>query len=184
MEKDFIDQLKTIPLTRRQYAQLSLEREYIHWRIARYHVQKKRRQCLRLQDPLLNVVSNYDLSRLEFGSLQFDAKVTTDDDYFKVGRFDDGLLCISRHDESVRIVRDIYRPESDYNRDYYCACCGAAFLQALIPAAIFMERCFIDDMLVSTEQMYDGMVYYCGGIAGGESFEFFNMLLQGPDRSW
>jgi hypothetical protein len=182
MEKEFVDQLKTIPLTKRQYAALDLERAYIDWRIQSFSLQRKP-PLLRMDlgDPLLNIVSNYDLTRLEIGPLQFDHCVGWDDDHFLVGRFGEGLLCVSRYDGSVQILSDVYRPDSLYNKAFYCACSSEAFLEALIPAAMFIERSYYDGRMLLSGELIEGMIQYCSELAGRNSEAFFRALIEGPD---
>jgi hypothetical protein len=182
MEKDFIDQLTTIPLTQRQYAAIGFEREEIHWRISRYYVSKKpvaHRTTAR--DPLVRAVSNYDLHDLDFGPLYFDEFPYGTDDYICVGQFDEGIVCVSRYDGTVRIVQNIYCPESIYNTDRLCARSGSLFLDALIAAAIYLEKCYLDPTLLELEHMRESMISYCATLAGHDDTSgFFRVLLEGP----
>jgi hypothetical protein len=178
MDKEFIDQMQTIPLTLRQYLSMRLGREYSWYRITSYFVRRKpRSEWVNTDDPLLRVVLNYHLGYVEFCMLSLDGNVITTDDYYQVGMFDhSGLLCISRLDGTVQIRRDVYHTETEFNTDYFCATDSAAFLQALLPAAAYWERCFIDNFK-SNKKLAEGMLEYCVGIAGGESEDFFRVLL-------
>jgi len=181
MEKQFIDQLTTIPLTQRQYAAAGFVRHEIQWRICRYYVARKpHSRRMTANAPLLRAVSNYELQHLDIGPIYFDEHVTIDDDYFKLGGFDKGILCLSRHDHTVRIIRNIHHPASIYNTDRLCAAGSNRFLEALIPAAIYLEKCMADPTLYEMEQMQEAMISYCAGLAGNDTAGFFRVLLEGP----
>lgn len=181
MEKDFIDQLTTIPLTQRQYLAAGFEREVIHARIGSYYVRRRRTaRQIQAKDPLLGAVLKYEMQYLQFGPLHFNGYVSKDDDYFQIGGFDDGTLCISRYDNTVKIVHNVHYPKSSYNTDYYCARSGSMFLDALIPAAIYLEKCFADSTLFEMHEMQEAMIKYCSERAGEGSSDFFKVLLEGP----
>lgn len=181
MDYRFVELLKTVPLSRREYGLLDLAPEYIEWRIGSFAVKRKRAElCMDLGDALLNLVCNYDLSDLVIGGLRFDDCVGWEDDFFEVGRFDDGHLCVSRFDGSVQVLTDLYMPESWSNKAYYCGCASDAFLEALIPAAVFIERRLCEGDALSGE-LTEGMIQYCSELAGKNSAAFFRALLQGPE---
>lgn len=184
MEKDFIDQLTTIPLTQRQYLSAGLERDYVLWRISSFYVRKRPAAWqTRAKDPLLRAVLHYELQYLTIGPLYFNDSVSTDDDYFRIGGFDTGLLCICRRDHTVRVVRNIHYPESVYNTGYYCGESNGLFLDALIAAAIYLEKCIVSENLSDMPEMRESMIKFCSDMAGVGSSDFFRVLIEGPSHS-
>jgi hypothetical protein len=173
-ELEFIEQLKTAAFSHELYAKIGLTEDYIIRTIDGYNPKPKtQRRNMISNDPILRLVSDYDLSKTEIGMLTFSAEVTETDDYFYVGKDEVDFLCISKSTHEV-VTLPFYGP---LKVAYKCAQNSSLFLEAIVIAAILLEKRsmnyeFYDDAAAVA------IAENCSDIAGGSDYlNFYRYLL-------
>jgi len=126
-------------------------------------------------DPLIDLVNNYDGSKVCIGMLNFDIKPYEDDNYYYFGNFEGDLLGIDKNLKTIQIL--------EYGTDnhilYDCASNSENFLKAILMVAEISKRCELDSEFSNNDILICKMAEECGEIAGNrEDYQdFYKMML-------
>lgn len=174
-EIEFVEQLRDVPFSHEVYSKIGLDKDYIIERISTYNpIEKKSNQNTCIDDPLVRLVTDYDVSSTEIGMVWFGSKVTETDNYFYVGKFEVDFLCVSRFSKEVVVLSF----EDPLTIAYLCAQNSFLFLEAMIVAAKFLEKCGIDESLYNDQKAICSMAENCAELSGGEKYlDFYKVLL-------
>ncbi len=174
-EKEFEVKLKKIPFPDSRYKELGLSNDFIDKSRMRYSItQKPYKHNSMIEDPLVRLIQEYDLSKVEIGMITFNAKVYESDDYFIVGKFDIDSISISKITKEVVVISD----EPGHREIYKCSQSGAKFLDSIITCAKFLENCVVDIKLYENQKMICSTSETCSEIAGGSKYlNFYKVLL-------
>lgn len=125
---------------------------------------------IELGDDLLNLIANYDLSKVEIGMVSFNNSIETDGDYYILGNDETCPLIMNRFNYEIS-VRDFI------NFDFVvCECAenGEKFLDALIAFGDFVVKTRdlefdtpVDNALISSK------IEECTQLAGGEKYRTY-----------
>jgi hypothetical protein len=125
-------------------------------------------------NPLIDLVSRYDVSRLEIGIVRFYDGVQRLDGSWQVGKAEADPLVISKFSGEVE-VRDLTDETAMLWR---CAVNGAFFLEAMLHAGCFLSRASYDLALSDDQSARCAQAIACARVAGGEPYRaFYNVLL-------
>src|SRR5712671_5718308 len=106
-EKEFEVELKMIPFPSTRYKELGLSNDFIDKTRMRYSIKQKFSKPSAMdEDPLMRLIQEYDLSKVEIGMITFNSKVNELEDYFIVGKFDIDWISISKSTKEVVITSD------------------------------------------------------------------------------
>src|SRR5262245_7434606 len=95
---EFIEVMKTVPLTREDYATIGLTGDSCDEYIANHTIRPKPvPQYMESIDELITLVSEYDVTKVSMGLLWFDEVVSMDDDFYQVGTLCATSLCLCRY---------------------------------------------------------------------------------------
>jgi hypothetical protein len=125
------------------------------------------------EDPVLDLVQNYDATSLEIGMVTFLEKIEEERDYLSFGKFEIDDLVIKKSTGNILMLG-----EGKDHVLYPCAQNGDKFLDALLIAANFFEMRSMDDVLYEDQQLTCQLAIECSEIAGGVEYEdFYKMFL-------
>ena len=102
-EKEFIEKIQEIPYSKVEYASLGVSEDYILKTIEGYSPKHKAEVRVNAgNDPLIRLVTNYDMSKkAEIGMIWFGSAATETDDYYYIGQLEVDHLCISKFSHEV-----------------------------------------------------------------------------------
>ncbi|WP_156305425.1 hypothetical protein [Sphingobacterium endophyticum] len=125
------------------------------------------------QYPLVELVENYDCSNLEIGMITFDERIEQKGRFIFFGRFEVDDLAVDLITGSVVML------ECGLDHILYdCARNDSSFLDAILNAAIFLERRSGEEGLYENEELNIQRAEWFGDIAGGEKYyDFYKMML-------
>jgi hypothetical protein len=127
----------------------------------------------RQTDPLLDLLSRYELSTIEIGMITF-ASPAAEPALVRVGAVEADPLILDRRTGEVLVTEG--SPSGGVL--WRCARDGARFLDALAPAAEFLARCAFDLTLSDDASARRSRAEECSVAAGGaEYLDFYRMLL-------
>lgn len=136
---------------------------------------KKRLASNSYSDPLLDLVVNYDTSKLEIGTITFNPEVVESERGWRVGQFEIDPLMINRSSGEVHV-------EDEAKEGYViwqCAADGEKFLDALLLAACFLAKCSYDEKLANDQAASHEQAGACTKAAGGSEYLDFYLALLG-----
>jgi len=185
---EFIQALKTIPLTKEEYATIGFSGPACDEHVANHNIQPKQKpQGMSPIDELITLVSDYDMTKVPISLLWFDEAVSTDDDFFQVGTLCATSLCLCRYTGEVLIIPDYdiedddgtYHLDTPANQRHRCATTGATFLEALLYAATFLEKNCTNPFILDNTPIIQTVAEHCAHLAGsGEYVEFWEAFLR------
>lgn len=171
---EFVTALKEIPIDVDSLRNLGVSEKYIEDKINNFRLAKKVNTQLSegyYDNPILDLLTNYDCSYLKIGMIEFKDTIDTED-YIFFGKFEIDDLAI--HRISGEIV--MFELGLDHIL-YYCSGSGERFLDAILIAAEFLNKRSVDDNLYQDEQLNIKMAEECGDAAGGEKYyDFYRMM--------
>jgi hypothetical protein len=175
-EKEFIEKLRSIPYSREEYARLGVSDAFIENTISGYNPKQRNRISMAVtDDPLIRLVSVYDVSKTEIGLIWLGDEVTETEDYYYVGKFEVDYLCISKFSHEVVII-----PFDDpLSIMYKCSQNGFLFLDAIVEAAKFLETCGMEKNVRTNQGLICSMAVHCAELAGGKEYLTFYQVLLG-----
>lgn len=172
---EFINKLKTIPLTQNAYEKQGLDDEYIKKLIKGYNPSQK----TGVEDPteekneLIKLIKTYDMSETVIGMIQFLPEPLYKHDIVYFGTFEIDMLGINYPLGDIRCYE-----ESTEHLLYNCAVDASSFLSALWELGNFLEKRSSDEKLYNDEDLADQVATYCAELAGGIQYkDFYSVLL-------
>jgi hypothetical protein len=125
-------------------------------------------------DPLLDLLSRYDLGKVEIGMITFASDLGRDSDVWRVGTVEVDPLVQDRLTGEVRVTEGSPRGRVLWR----CAQDGGGFLDALAPAAAFLGQCAHDSAVSENAALRRSKAQECSVAAGGSDYlDFYRMLL-------
>ena len=175
-EKEFVDKLKETPFSREEYSSIGLDEEFINETLKAYNPPAKTSSIdhLYVDDPLIRLVENYDMLHTEIGMVWFGGEIVETEDFYRVGKFEADLLCISKLSGEVVVLSF-----DSLGVAYNCARDSARFLDVMIVAAKFLEKCGLEDNLYTNQGAICAMAEYCSDLSGGSKYSNFYKVLLG-----
>jgi hypothetical protein len=172
---EFINKLKTTPFSFEEYSKFRVSNDFINKIFESYNPQEKKpKKDIFINDPLLRLVNNYDLTRTEIGMISFDSEVTETEEYFYIGKFEVDFLCVSKLTKEVLILAF----DNPLNIAYRCSQNSESFLEVMLVVAKFLERCGLDESLRGNEHTICNMAENVSNLVGGNTYlSFYKVLL-------
>jgi hypothetical protein len=172
-EQEFIKRLKEVPFAADQYTHLGVSETFTARTIDGYNPKRKNSaQNAFSDDPLVQLVNDYDVTRTEIGMISFESEVKESEDYYYVGRFETDFLCVAKVSKEVVILR-FDDPSSVM---YICAQNSGVFLEVMIFAAKYLEKRMIEQL--DNSHIDCSMAENCSELAGGARYlDFYKVLL-------
>jgi hypothetical protein len=172
---EFVNSLKEIPTKERlsQIEKQGLGQYFMEEYIGCYTFKKK--DSKKLNNPIEELVSNFDGSSVEIGMITFDIEPFENEDYFAFGRFEVDYLVISKRTGEIKLIDH----EDVNNIMYDCASDSSSFLKAILAAAAFLDKLPYDDNLANDQKQICEMAGNCSRIAGGNKYNGFYKTLLG-----
>lgn len=136
---------------------------------------KRDNRYLSSHDPLIDLVTNYDGSKVHIGMLSFDLDPFEDESYYFFAGFDGDVLGIDKNLKEIRMI--------EYGTDnhilYNCANSSANFMYAILMVADIVQKCNYDDTFDCNERLLTLLAGECAERAGDENryVNFYKMLL-------
>lgn len=144
-------------------------------RITESHVCKQyKKEYTEEGDEILNLISNYDVSKLEIAMITFFSKIKQTSDYYIIGEVESDSLVMKKKTYELLVLDEF----DGSNVLWYCAKNGSKFLDALLYCVSFFNKRLLNDSLWEDQDLILLTVNECANIAGGKKYEdFFKMLL-------
>lgn len=174
-ESLFVEKLKELAPSKEDFSGYDVPDEFIEQIIKAYNcLPKKDRAIVITTDPLLALVTNYDCSNVEIGTIKFNESFTERVNYFDVGRVDADILCINKVSKKVQVL--------DYNKPTHiiweCASNSEKFMEALLICSKYLVSKLQDHAGDESSLTCLKYVNLSSEAAGGEEYrEFYKMLL-------
>ena len=106
--------------------------------------------------------------------ISFGSEVNESEDYYYVGKFEVDFLCVSKFSKEVVVLAF----DDPLTEAYKCAQNSSVFLEAIIVAGKFLEKCCLDEALSSNQSTICSIAENCSEIAGGKKYlNFYKVLL-------
>jgi hypothetical protein len=171
---EFVSELRSIPLDKAVYMAAGIGLQGAEKRINSYQVSRSNAgKAYDESNSLIHLVQMYDLSRLEIGMISFSSSIEHQGDLIIIGKFEADFLCISQITKEIVIASF-----EDYSTIYRCSPNSDLFLEALIAAGRFLERCSVDNELYNNQVLICNQAELCAEIAGGNKYlNFYKTLL-------
>ena len=169
----FVNELRQLAPPSEKLAEKGVSPEGIERALKSYLCVEK--EGLELQgDPILDLITRYDLSSVEIGMVRFADEPIQLDGSMYIGEVevDPILMDISS--------REIYVVDRDAHNHimWRCARNGDSFLDALIIAERYLSRCWYDDTLSNDQVAACEVAGDCARAAGGTKYlGFYKMLV-------
>lgn len=174
-EQEFVDKVKETPLSREQYASIGVSEQFIARTIEGYNPKpKSSTQRTYVDDPLVRLIVNYDVTTTEIGMISFESEVGETEDHYYVGKFEADFLCVCKFSKQVVILAF----DDPLSEMYKCAQNSSMFFAAMIVAAKFLERAALEEVLRDNQSVICATAENCSEIAGGQKYlDFYKVLL-------
>ena len=176
--QEFVDKLKSIPSQKTIdiYRNKGLDDDFIAEYLGNYNF-RKLDNTVEYDDPIKSLVNNYDGSTVTLGMITFDIEPEEDEDYYVFGAFEADILAINKNLKTIEML--------EYGTDDHvlckCAQNSSSFLDAVIEAAHFAEKCSSDQTLYQNKKALSVVIEKCGELAGGEDYLDFYKVMLGYD---
>ncbi|NIG55386.1 hypothetical protein [Chitinophaga sp. Cy-1792] len=123
---------------------------------------------------VIELLSKYDLSKVEIGMVGFSKAVTEDESFYYIGSVEVDLLVINKYSGIIQVL-EYDQPKHTL---WDCAHNCPAFLEALLICKGYFWECLLDDVVYNDDVRRSATVEQCAYIAGGEAYyDFYAMLL-------
>jgi hypothetical protein len=172
---DFVRQLGAAAPRSDQLQQAGLSpRETEEFRLSYFCVPRATRLGGHEADPVLDLLSRYDLGKVEIGMVTFTSEIGNDSEVWLLGKVEVDPLVEERRTGEVRVNEGSPRGRVLWR----CARDGGRFLDALLPAAFFLGQCAYDSGVSENDSLRQGKARECALAAGGNDYlDFYRMLL-------
>ncbi|WPQ60129.1 hypothetical protein SIO70_17440 [Chitinophaga sancti] len=158
---------------RESFNGMGLPEDYIEQELSMYDI-KQRNNLLLYSDSLLNLVNDYDLSKIQIGMITFKSELIEDDEYYYIGNIEVDLIVKSKLTGIIQVL------EFDNPSHILCDCAvnGDQLLDALLICDSYITKGRFDDEFRENDEIRTAMIEECADKAGGSSYiEFYQMLL-------
>lgn len=174
--EEFVNKLKGIPSEERvgYLNEKNLPQDFIAEYLQSY-LFKRKDNGIHYDDPIQELTNNYDGKTVKIGMITFDIDPREDIDYYYFAQFEADLLAINKSLKTIELL--------EYGTDNHilskCAQNSTKFLDAILEAAIFIEKCAYDDELYDNEKLKCDIAEECADLAGSKTDyqDFFKMLI-------
>lgn len=140
----------------------------------RSNVQLYKQNEQSFSDELLNLVANYNADVVEIGMITLASLIKESEDYYHVGSMELEYLVISKVTNEVVVLEHATKGHILYK----CARNGALFLEAMLIANTFLNRCLFEDDLWEDKDVLREVTFTCAETAGGQYYKsFYDELL-------
>lgn len=129
----------------------------------------------RNQNPILELIQNYDLSTVDIGMVTFLNRVIRKEGKLIIGEFEQDPLMLNESTGEV-YISDHIKPSHIMCK---CALDGAHFLDALIIAARHLSECGVNYPLAWDQTLKHSVAQECASKAGGKEYLKFCEVLIG-----
>lgn len=171
--KDFLDRLEALKPTPNELNESGIPEESHAIFIDAYEASMNPNIQYHNDDPVLDLIENYDASKLEIGMVTFSEPRDLHENLLQIGRFEEDALCLNSNNGEVVVV-DGNEPE---HLMWKCSSNTDTFLSALICAASFLSGKLRQDSQFDQIAIND-VVRECSVIAGGDTYiDFYKVLL-------
>jgi hypothetical protein len=172
---EFVSSLKKIPTKERlsQIEKQGLGQDFLEEYIGCFTFKQIRNN--RINNPIEELVNNFDGSSVEIGMITFDIEPFDHEDYFVFGRFEIDFLVISKRTGEIKLIDH----EDESNIMYECASGSSVFLKAILEAAAFLDKLPYKNNLANDQKQICEMAESCSSIAGGNKYIGFYKTLLG-----
>jgi len=174
-ELDFAARLKMLSPSKEDMIKKNLPEDFVDNFLQRY-ICIKRTSFKRpsfLDNTLLNLVSNFDCSKIEIGIISFLPEFVEKPSFYYVGNAEQDIIVLDKTFLSVNVV-DAFYPDHII---WKCASNAENFLEALLVAADFFTSRVKDTSLLTNESYTLERASICSEIAGGDAYlKFYKML--------
>lgn len=172
----FVEKLASLAPSPGDYRKYKVSEQYIEGALQRYRCfpKHKREQRFITSDTILNLLQDYDCSKVEIAIISFSERVTEAADYYRIGNAELDFLVISKITMQVE-VRDHDSPDHVM---WPCASNSDNFLEALLLCVDFFTSKIKEPTLDDNEEYILERVERCTEKAGGKKYvNFYKMLL-------
>ena len=168
----FISELNNIPLSIKAMNVEDVTEDYLSSLINDYSV-SKRHKIVRNENPLIDLVKNYEVRNLEIGLICFDEEPELINNYLFFGKLEIDDLAIDINSGKIVLIEN-----GSNNVIYHCAENGDKFLDALILLVNFLEVRAVDDSIYDNVFLTNKLADDCANLAGGIIyFDFYKMMV-------
>ncbi|MEN0052893.1 MAG: hypothetical protein AAGC65_04455 [Mucilaginibacter sp.] len=169
---EFVTKLKGIASSPEFYKAHGLDQDLINEIIEGYQISKTSNSQPLINDELLLLLENYDLTKTAIGMVEFVDKPYRNDNRIFFGKFEVDDLVIDIPTGEVRCFES-----KSTHLLWACAKSGGHFLSSLYEAASFLEKRMLDNELYENEDIGQDVARYCAELAGGNQYVDFYMTL-------
>ena len=176
---DFVEGLKNIPSEKNinKYKEDGLNNDFIREYLESYLFKSRGGPIVSNEDPIKDLVSNYDGASVALGMVTFDIEPKEGSEYFLFGRFEGDHMVINNRTGEIE--------QQEYGRVNHvlskAAQNSSRFLDAMLEAAKFLDACGVDDDLYEDQDAINAVAEKCSQLAGGQDYIDFYRVLLGSD---
>jgi len=169
----FADELRQLAPPAEKLAEKGISSEGIE-REQKSYLCVEKKGLERQDDPILDLITRYDLSSVEIGMVRFVDEAVQQDGSIYIGEFEvDPILMDITSKEIYVVDRDAHNHIMSW-----CARNGDSFLDALIIAERRLSRCGIDYALSNDQVAACEIASDCAKVAGGTKYlNFYKTLV-------
>lgn len=171
----FVEKLKSLAPSRDSFKQKNLPDDFIENLLDKYNCKERHRRKKRVfsVNELLNLLSNYDCSKVSIGIIDFLPEVIEMPGYYYFANAEQDIIVVDKVTLGVNVVD----PTEPSHIIWKCASNGGVFLEALLLCAEFFTARVKDYSLLSNDDYTLKIANECSEIVGGpEYLKFYKML--------
>lgn len=174
--QEFVNSLSEIPNNKRVelLRGMGLPQDFITEYIESYQFKKLEGNQDNNQNPIRNLVENYNGETVKIGMITFDIVPEENEKYYFFGRFETDIFALDKTSNEIVLLDS----EDLSYVIYYCAKNSSAFLDAIILGAGFLEKLPYDDELLENQNIICEIATQCSNLGGGNKYlDFYKTLL-------
>jgi hypothetical protein len=173
----FAERLRSLAPTRDFFRQKRLPDDFTEDFLDGYNCKDRdcRKKGVYFANELLNLISNYDCSKVSIGIIDFLPEIIERPDHYYFGNAEQDIIVVDKVTLGVNVVD----PAEPSHIIWKCASNGELFLEALLLCAEFFTARVKDYSLLSNDDYTLKIANECGEIAGGEEYTRFYKMLFG-----
>lgn len=169
---EFVEKLRNIKIDDSLLRKQGVSDEFIE-EIKRAYIIMPKERTIASQYVIVELIENYDCSRLEIGMITFNEKTEEISSFIYFGKANEHDLAIDTTTGSIVLL------ESGFNDIIFnCAKNDKSFLSSIFEAALFLEKRAVETGLYEDVELNIQMAEEFGDIAGGKLYyDFYKMML-------
>lgn len=170
---DFVTNLEQLTPTYDDFKGMKVSDEFIKKEINHYKLISKGTGTLQINNEILTLINEFDVSNIEIGMVTLNNKIKEDNKYYFFGRFEVDNLVIEKDTGIIKLL------EYEINHEMQvCAENSSKFLDALIVAAKHFRNCLFSDDLFDDQVEVCKVAKECADLAGGDKYlDFYKMYI-------